>query len=209
MVAFTTGTLGLLAVGTMMLVVTPARTSAPLAISSTSTPTSTPTSLPVSSGSDAGSGTGSESGSDARPLALRGTGETLATPIGEGRFAVVTSARLTDAGLGTELDVNLAGGRTRAARVVGRAGETVLVELDVPEPGVDLAHDRPERHEIVTVLAQPPVTIHLADLDDLDVAEGTAVLDDDGDLVGLCSEDEDGTRLMAVSEELAGSTNDG
>jgi hypothetical protein len=191
--AITTGSIGLLAVGMLMLAVTPGRSVAPIAISATTTP--------VTNG----------------PVALRGRAEALATPIGEGRYALVTAIDLADdqggdpagARVGSAVDVSVPGGRRHEARVVGRVGDTVVVELDVPEPGPRIAEDQPASHEVVTVLAEPPVTVVLDDLDSLDVAEGTAVLDDEGDLVGLCSGHEDGTRLLTVSDALVDATNGG
>jgi hypothetical protein len=89
------------------------------------------------------------------------------------------------------------------ALIVARVGDTVLVELERAEPGIQLADEQPDGHEIVTVLAEPPVTIVLDDLATLEVEEGTAVLDGTGELVGLCSEGDadDATRLVPVDGE--------
>ena len=203
MFAFTTGTLGLLAVGLLMLAVTPNRSGSPVAISATTTPA-------AADGSPAVATTALASvteTSDRNPVALRGRSDALATPIGEGRFAVVTAADLATrtgrAGIGESVEVAVPSGATRDARIVGQVGDTVLVELERSEPGVDLADQHPEGHEIVTVLAEPPVTIVLDDLAELEVDEGTAVLDGDGDLVGLCSRgDDDETRLVVVDGEM-------
>lgn len=199
--AFTTGSLGLLAVGLLMLAVTPSRSGAPVAISATTTPESAGGSVTVIATVAAGP-------SDRAPLGLRGAADALATPIGEGRYAVVTAVDLgTGSGgvaIGDAVDVEVPSGRLHEARIVGRSGDTVLVELERAEPGVDVADDRPAGDDIVTVLAEPPITIVLADLATLRVEEGTAVLDDDGLLVGLCSQELGAaTRLVAVGVEAA------
>jgi hypothetical protein len=197
--AITSGTLGLLAIGLLVLAVTPDRSGSPVAISATTTTAitddpATTAALAVTEPSVR------------NPIALRGRSEALATPIGAGRFAVVTAADLAGAAeaavIGDEVEVEVPSGRMHDARVVGRAGDTVLVELEQREPGLDLAVDHPDGHEIVTVLADPPVTIVLDDLSTFDFEEGTAVLDGDGDLVGLCSRDDDATRLLVVSGEM-------
>ena len=200
MFAITTGTLGLLAIGLLVLAVTPDRSGAPVAVSATTT-----VAIPGASATTAALAITEPSARS--PIALRGRPETLATPIGAGRFAVVTAADLaaaTGAGaIGDEVEVEVPSGRMHQARVVGRAGDTVLVELERSEPGVDVADDHPDGHEIVTVLAEPPVTIVLDDLGTHEFDEGTAVLDGDGDLVGLCSQgDDDATRLVVVSDEM-------
>ena len=218
--AFTTGTLGLLAVGLLMLAVTPDRSSAPVAISATTTPTAADGAIAAVATSVAATDAPSRN-----PVALRGQAGALATPIGEGRFAVITATDLAattrSAEIGEAVEVAVPSGNTHAARIVGRAGDTVLVELEGVEPGVEVADQHPDGHEIVTVLVEPPVTIVLDDLHALEVAEGTAVLDGDGDLVGLCSRGgDDATRLIAVidpddtagsvpSDELVAATTDG
>lgn len=200
MFAFTTGTLGLLAVGLLMMAVTPNRSGAPVAISATTTPSLVPDTVTAIA-------TVATGPTERAPLGLRGAPEALATPIGEGRYAVITTADLAASSggvaIGDAVEVEVPSGRLHDARIVGRSGDTVLVELERVEPGIEIADDQPSGEEIVTVLAQPPVTIALADLAGLDVEEGTAVLDDAGELVGLCSQDHDAaTRLMMVREEL-------
>lgn len=196
--AFTTGTLGLLAVGLLMVAVTPSRTAAPVAISATTTPT----------GNDGGTAPAATATSSIRnPVALRNRSDLLATPIGEGRFALVTATDVATmprpADVGEAVQVAVPSGTTHDARIVGLAGDTVLVELERSEPGVALAEHPPAGHDVVTVLAEPPVTIVLDDLATLVVDEGTAVLDRAGGLVGLCTRgDGDETRLVVVDGKL-------
>lgn len=199
--AFTTGTLGLLAVGMLVLAVTPGRTPAPVAISATTSPAGAEvTSVAIV--------TTIVADPERTPLGLRGRPEALATPIGEGRLAVVTAADLAAttgaSAVGTSVEVAVPSGRMHDALVVARAGDTVVVELERAEPGVTLADEQPAGHEIVTVLAVPPVTIVFDDLASLEVEEGTAVLDDMGELVGLCSVGvhDDELRLVRIDDQL-------
>lgn len=193
--ALTSGTLGLIAVGLLVLAITPERSAAPIAISATTTPVATGVDHSISGAPES------------TAVGLRNRPEAMATPIGEGRLAVVTAAGLGAtpgaSRVGDAVEVAVPSGRMHAARIVGRAGDTVVVELERTEPGMQVADEHPGGHEIVTVLARPPITIVLDQLATLDVEEGTAVLDDDGDLVGLCSEGGDeSTRLLVVSDEL-------
>jgi hypothetical protein len=57
-------------------------------------------------------------------------------------------------------------------------------------------------------MATPPIIVEFDDVDTLAVEEGTAVIDDAGELVGICSRrhDSDLVRLIAVSEELDDAT---
>lgn len=198
--AFTTGTLGLLAVGLLIVAMTPGGSEPPVAVSATTTVAGdrSPT---VTRAAATGPSVG-------EPIPLRGRPEAMATPIGAGQFAVVTAAGLaTRAGaavvVGAAVEVEVPSGRMHAARVIGVAGDTVVVELERTEPGIDLAVDHPDGHEIVTVLTEPPVTIVLDDLPMVEFDEGTAVLDGDGDLVGLCSRGVgDPTRLVIVSGKV-------
>lgn len=198
--AFTTGTLGLLAVGMLVLAVTPGRSPAPVAISATTSPAGVDvTSVAIV--------TTIVSAPERTPIGLRGRPEALATPIGEGRLAVVTAADLAAttgaSDVGTSVEVAVPSGRMHDALVVARAGDTVVVRLERAEPGVTLADEQPAGHEIVTVLAAPPVTIVFDDLASLDVEEGTAVLDDTGELIGLCSVGvHDELRLVRIDDQL-------
>jgi hypothetical protein len=199
MFAFTTGTLGLLAIGMLIFIVTPRRQESPIAISATTTPISSVTALTAAPSSTPG-----QPGSN-RPVALapafaaRGPltavspqpQHALATPIGDGHLALITGVAL--ASLGTNslddpaIDVQLPSGRVGSGTIVEQSGDTWLIELSQPEAGHGIANSRPIGAEIVTVMDSPPVTIAFADVATLDVPEGAAVLDHAGDLVGLCT----------------------
>ena len=196
--AVATGTLGLVALAVFVLAMTPSRTGTPIAVSATTTevavaagavPTAVPTIAAVRG-----------------PVAVAGTGLALATPIGSGDFAVVIRSSVVSSG-GDEVQVLLPSGRVVTGHIVDDDTETALIALADAEPdhepGHEVAERRPHDREVVTVMASPPITVALADIDALDVADGTAVLDDDGDLVGLCSRDADGTKLLMIDDEIA------
>jgi len=210
MFALTTGTLGLLAVGVLILTVSPRRQDSPIAISATTTPAVSASAVPEAD--DPG----------ATPTAIRtptpGSVNTemvtlqhaLATPIGDGRLAVITDDALGDRD-GGHIEVRLRSGRVGSGDLVEKLGDTWLIELHQSEAGHDIASKRPNGSEIVTVMQSPPVTIVLAEIANFDIAEGTAVLDGDGDLVGICTRRRsDGkVRLMEIKAELADAANAG
>lgn len=152
--AFITGSLGLLAVGALMLTLTPRGGEPPVAIGATTLP------LPPI------------------PTVVR-----LATPIGDGRLALT----IGDADSGTQFDVQLASGPVVTAVVDTAQSGVVLLAIKRQGGGHPIASTQPDDDEIVTVLADPPVTIAFADIGTVDADEGTPVLDEDGELVGLCT----------------------
>jgi hypothetical protein len=216
--ALVTGSLGLLAIGVLVMTVTPRRQESPLAISATTTPLAIAGVTPITSVTS-----GFVPTLISRPLGFterdllahvegfpRAT-PVLATPIGDGQFALVT-----EAGLGGErgpvIAVRFASGDEGTAAIVSPPDQPiVVVSLASEVAGSDVAHRLPQPNEVVTVMASPPVAIRFADVGTLDVGEGTAVLDGTGALVGLCSRDRDdgATTLITVSDELVGATSGG
>ena len=89
---------------------------------------------------------------------------------------------------GSELNVQLTNGPVVTAVVDATAPGVVIVSIASGANGHDIAATPPDPEDIVTVLAEPPVTIAFAALTTLDAAEGTPVLDGDGELIGLCSQ---------------------
>jgi hypothetical protein len=199
--ALTTGTIGLLAIAALLLTVTPSRGAQPIAVDATT--------IPGSGGTDAD--TAAVTGvrrSDGSPTSDAGAPRALATPIGSGRYAIVLRDSIVDAGA-SSLDVVLPSGRRTWGRIVEtRAGssETVLVHLFDAEPGHEVTDRRPQGHEVVTVMASPPITVAFDDIAELDVENGTAIVDENGRLVGLCRQR--GDRGVGVVE-LDGALDDG
>ena len=129
----------------------------------------------------------------------------LATPIGDGRRALVTKSAAAETD-GDLLDVFVPSGRIVDGRVVDALGDTYVVELAEAEAAHSIASEMPAGDAMVIVMTDPPIEVPLDDLSQLQVDEGTAVLDGKGDLVGLCSDDEGRTRLIEVSAGPAAAT---
>ncbi len=210
--ALTTGTLGLLAVGVLIMTVTPRRQESPIAISATTSPAVVAAAVsanPVDGGSRSSapvpafaprSPAGARTGTAALVRAA-------ATPIGDGRLVVVTRAALDgDRAKGDSVEVLLPSGAATSGDVVAVAGDAIVVEIGraAVEPGHDIAEHRPHDREIVIVMASPPIEVAYGDVDELEVDEGTAVLDDEGSLVGLCSRSTGaaGVRLIEISDAI-------
>jgi hypothetical protein len=199
--ALATGTLGLLAVGLLMITITPQRTDSPILLSASTTPIAT------------AQGAGRSAAAAIVPAATEAVGlrsesaRVLATPIGDGRFALVTRESLAGSD-DTVIDVRLPSGQMSAGSIVTASEDAVVVALAVTEPGHAIASDRPGDRDMVTVMATPPITVAYDDVDTLAVEEGTAVVDDDGNLVGICSRRSGSrhVRLIEVSAELDAAT---
>lgn len=197
LLALTTGTLGLLAVGLLMITITPKRTESPIALSASTTPVEAASGALRAVAPPASERVGLRA-------ELSGV---LATPIGDGRFALVTRASLSGSS-DTVIDVKLPSGRTSAGSIVTASDDAVVVALATTEPGHDIAAQRPDDREMVTVMASPPITVAYDDVDTLAVEEGTAVIDRSGHLVGICSRRAGSkhVRLIEVSAELDDAT---
>ncbi len=213
--ALMTGSLGLLAVGILILTVTPRGQQSPIAISVTTTPAtfvSTVSTVPAASRpATLAPAFASRGGSTTAP---RTPTRALATPIGEGGLAIITHDAMPDQDA-TFVDVQLASGTITVGRVIERFSETTVILLpdevtdsEKNEPGHRIAPEMPNESEVVVVMASPPITIAFADVETLDVGEGTAVLDRAGRLVGICTHRDrvDGVRLIEVSDVPDGAT---
>jgi len=200
-VALVGGAAGVLAVALLVLTLAPQRTDDPVAVSSTSSPgTATSAQLVATAGL----------GRDVTALALH----PIVTPIGDAGMAVTSShsirrtaqadvARLDD-GL---IDVVLVTGHVTRALVVdqGRAGGIAWLSLDAGDVdhGLDVANEMPRAHDVVTVLADPPMLVEFGHIEQVEAADGTPVVDDDGDVVGMCiQQDDDGDADFTPIGEL-------
>ena len=190
--ALATGTLGLVALGVFVLVMTPSRQGTPIAISATTTAAAAP----------AGDGPSAPTVAAVRRPVADVTTAALATPIGDGDYAIVVRDSI-DRSDDEIVHVVLPSGRTASGSIVDENADTAVVQLSIAEPGHRIAERRPRDHDVVTVLATPPVEVAFSDVDRLDVAEGTAVVDADGDLIGLCSRRGNGTKVLMVDGDAA------
>jgi hypothetical protein len=197
--ALTTGTAGLVAIALLFVMVTPSRDAQPVAVSGSTEPAA------LDGADTTASVVAARSAPDNRLPEALPTTAALATPIGSGQYALVLRASLTSAGAGP-VELVLPSGRVTSGEVVdtGTAGgDTVLVHVRDREPGHEVADHRPHERDVVIVMANPPVEVALADLGELEVAEGTAVVDADGHLVGLCGERRGGgVRLVEVPNDV-------
>lgn len=189
-IALIGGAAGVLAVALLVLTLAPQRADPdPVAVSSTSNPGPASSAQLVAPAS---------LGREVSGLALH----PIVTPIGDNGMAVTSSrsllritqldvARLDD----RVIDVVLVTGHVTRALVVdpGRDGGIAWVSLDAGaiDQGLDVARDMPRAHDVVTVLADPPMLVEFGHIEQVEVADGTPVLDDDGDVVGMCIQHDD------------------
>ncbi len=188
-IALVGGAAGVLAVALFVLTLAPQGTDAPVAVSSTSSPgSSTSVQLVASAGL----------GRDVAGLALH----PVATPIGNDGLAVMSSrsiVRITQPSSARPdnrlIDVVLVTGHVTRALVVdpGESGGIAWVSLDSEAygHGLDVAIEMPHADDVVTVLADPPMLVEFGHIEQVEAADGTPVIDDDGDVVGMCIEHDD------------------
>jgi hypothetical protein len=130
----------------------------------------------------------------------------LATPLESG-VAIVTARSIDGRGTGDQIAVRLASGITVDAEIVATFGYSAFVTLgSVPadEPAHHVATSVPADDDMVTVLLSPPREVRLGELAGVAAPEGTAVIDADGRLVGLCTETDDGSMGLAAVDPAAG-----
>ena len=123
----------------------------------------------------------------------------MVTPIGDEGWGVTTGSAV--AGRSGILSARLPSGDVVDVEIMKHdaiSGLTV-VSLPAAERGYDLADSSPAPSDTVLVNGEPPIVVAMDELAALDVDEGTPVLDDDGDLVGLCTAGEHGTALRPVA----------
>jgi hypothetical protein len=202
-VALVGGAAGVIAVALLVLTLAPQRNDTPVAVSSTSSPGSSGSGPVVASAS---------LGRDITGLTLH----PIATPIGDHGMAVTSSRSILETThLETpwvenrRIDVVLVTGHLARATVVdpGESGGIAWVALDAgaPGPGLEVASDMPRANDVVTVLAEPPMLVEFAHIGQVDAEDGTPVVDDNGDVVGMCIQhDDDGNADFTPIDELVG-----
>ena len=208
--AITTGSVGLVAIAVLVMTVSPSRSSSPIAMSATTAPVS-------AAALDQAAPTIAAVRRPSVVATTAGIGvmtRALATPIGAGDYAVVSAAAIAGHDE-SALSVVLPSGRLTSARLVDQGAgssstDTVLIVLDHAEPGHEVSEHRPKDREVVTIMSSPPITIAYADIASLEIEEGTAVIDEAGGLVGLCSGGDGGhgTRVLSIDARMERDTND-
>jgi hypothetical protein len=187
-IALIGGAAGVLAVALLVLTLAPQRAEPdPVAVSSTSNPGTATSAQLVAPAS---------LGREVSGLALH----PIATPIGDSGMAVTSSraiVRQLDVTRFDDrvIDVVLVTGHVTRALVVdpGHDGGIAWVSLDAGafDHGLGVARDMPRAHDVVTVLADPPMLVEFGHIKQVEAADGTPVVDDDGDVVGMCIEHDD------------------
>jgi hypothetical protein len=174
----TAATLSLLLVGLLAISMTPDKGDAPQTLSSTTS--------------------GSRAAADQWQVPL-------VTPIGDEGWAVTTTGAI-QARSGV-MSARLPSGDIVDVEIVDRdddAGLT-LVSLPTQTRGYHLAARRPAPTDMVVVHGTKTQKVEMVKVSTLDVEEGAAVLDDDGDLVGVCATTAGTVEVRSVST-LPGTT---
>ena len=193
--ATVTGSVGLLAVGLLVLMVAPDRSSAPLTVSATTIPGAVTPGRLTGVAAIGRFASDHHPTSDGAPVRIN---PALATPVGDGRSALMTreSARHREG----SFDVRLTSGAVVSAAVVDTSDDgVVVVTIATSDQAHEIAGAPPQPDDIVTVLADPPVTVTFGSIDGMELAEGTPVLDSDGALVGICTRTGDGPVVLDVT----------
>ncbi len=170
-----TATLGLLLVGVLAITMTPRRSASPIAASSTAL------------------------GLRAAPAAT-GDQLPLVTPIGDDGWGVTTAAALVGAP-GQRVRVQLASGEIVQVSVVRTTQDVTLVSLPegIETDSFDMSRADPSGDDTVVLLDDDePVAVEIGELANVDVAEGTPVLDEGGRLLGLATGEPDARWMLPV-----------
>ncbi len=207
--ALAAGTFSLLALAALVLVVTP-RGGSPIAVGSSTTlfgsaagstsPRATVRSAGVADISESsviGIAAPISATSGTTPAALAA----LATPIGDGSLAVVTARSLAGQRAGL-VSLRLRSGATATGQIVAQYDDKTLVAMEPTEYGHRIARVSPKSHDMVTVMDDTPRVMPYSDVAHMDMPEGTAIVDSDGELVGLCSRAADGSMYVVAVDEL-------
>ena len=179
----TTATLSLLLIGLLAISMTPGKDRAPQAVASTT-------------------GRASIAGLEQTPQLP------LVTPIGDEGWAITTTGAVK-ARSGV-MSARLPSGDVVEVEIVDRDEDTGLTVVSLPTEtdGYRLATSPPAPDDTVTVHgAKQTQTVEMVTLSTMVVEEGAPVVDDDGDLVGLCTTDDDHVvQVLTVSTMPGAST---
>jgi hypothetical protein len=211
--ALAAGTFGLLVIAALVLVVTPKNPGAPIAVEASTTLVDS-----SSANSPAGNSAGNSADMGSAALGIGGlstlsTGElstttivadvlaALATPVGDGSYAIVTMKSLAGQRDGMVV-FRLLSGDIVIGEIMFEFDDAVLVSIPTTQTPHAIATDKPHRSDMVTVMSETPVDMAFAEVAQADVPEGTPVVDDEGALVGLCSKRDDGTTEVIEVDQV-------
>lgn len=131
----------------------------------------------------------------------------LATPVGDGRYALVTTKSIGGQRSGT-VSFRLRSGDTATGEIIFELNDTVVVAMPIWHTAHAIASEPPGHADMVTVMSDTPVDMAFGDIARADVPEGTPVIDGEGDLVGLCSKRDDGTTAVIDVAEVGDDLSD-
>ena len=196
----TSAAVGLLIVGVLAVALTPNRSGTPAAVESTVTPFRA---APVA--------VGPELATTVALLPPRTPNDqpvpspmAVVTPVGEEGLGVTTLEAVN--GKGDTITARLPNGSAVRVVVVGTDERSGLALVALPEAARDadggfrMADEQADPDDTVVVHGVETTIVAVVDLVHLEFAEGTPVLDDEGGLVGLCSDAERGTKLVPLPE---------
>ena len=124
----------------------------------------------------------------------------MVTPLGDGGWAVTTMSAV--AGRSGTMHARLPSGDVVDVEIVATdrsAGLTVVSLPEAEDGGYELAAATPSPTDTVLVRTDPPLVVTMVELAALDVDEATPVLDESGDLIGLCTRERDRVALRTVA----------
>lgn len=174
----TTATLSLLLIGVLAISMTPDRSASPETAASTISGLRT---VPATA-----------AGLEQPPLPM-------VTPLGDDGWAVTTMSAV--AGRSGRVQARLPSGEVVDVEIVATDRDAGLTVVSLPVAdggGYQLAATDPAPSDTVLVRTDPPLVVTMVELAALDVDEATPVLDESGDLIGLCTHERDGIALRTV-----------
>lgn len=220
--ALVAGTLGLVVVGVLAIMVTPSSGGLPMAVGTEATLVDPGTLATVAVFGTAAPTGSAEAGTaqgvarvelDRPPISMFATTIVATTPAAgpvvaplatllESGIAVVTAKSVAGYQAGEQFAIRLASGRTLQGELVSKLGNAAVVTVGVlvaSEQSHAVADSVPGASTLVTILSDPPLTVRLDELAATEVPEGTAVIDGDGRLIGLCTLAADGHTSLAAA----------
>jgi hypothetical protein len=122
----------------------------------------------------------------------------LVTPLGQAGWGVTTMSAVAGRS-GRRVEARLPSGEIVEVEIIAtdRSAGLTVVSLPAVE-GYELAATEPGPSDTVLVHTDPPLVVTMLELAALDVDEATPVLDEAGDLIGLCTYEDDRVALATV-----------
>lgn len=129
-------------------------------------------------------------------VAITIAGAVVVTPIGNG--LAVTTESAVDGDDDGPIDAVLPSGETVVAEVVVAADGVVFVAIADEGTGMAIADDAPPTEVVYVDIDGTAVPVEPSALTAMSLPEATPVLDEDGNLIGLCTHGRDGIEVIPV-----------